>query len=189
MTSPPILSITEGYAMLHLFVLALGLSMLSLSPFGLLYANLIQPIDCSRLLRSEAFGLLVGSVSIVPLTLFLSFSSFLSLAVPIAVTGCLSLFFMVYDFTFSNMFSQIAESGTFGKPRWGLDLVSTGGFSRMLVVANFYPILLILALLAFSQFVLVLVILVFQAVFSLVGFGLHGLSIKWTQGTFPPNLS
>ena len=186
LNSPPILSVTAGYALLHLFIIMLGLYMLSLSPFVLLHTRLIQPLDCSRLLKAEAIGVAIGSVSILPMMLLSGFSGFLSHTVQLVVTWGLSLFFIFYDFTFSNMFSQLAETGTSGKPRSGPDLVSSSGFSRMLLAANIYPILPIAALLASSQFVIVLIIVLFQVVFSLVGFGLHGLSIRWTQGNPSP---
>jgi len=183
MNSAPIFAITNGYEILHLLIIVLALYMLSLSPFELLHTKLIQALDCSRLLKAEAIGVLVGSALILPMVLLSGLSGFLSHAVQLVVSGGLGLFFAFYNFTFSNMFSQIAETGTSGRPRWGPDLVSRRGFSGMLLATNIYPILPIAALLVASQFVLVLIIVVFQAVSSLAAFELHGLSIKWTQAT------
>ena len=185
MNSAPILAITNGYEILHLLVIVLGLYMLSLSPFELLHTKLIQALECSRLLKAEAIGVLVGSALILPMIFLSGLSGFLSHTVQLVVSGGLGLFFAFYNFTFSNMFSQIAETGTSRKPRWGPDLVSRRGFSGMLLAANIYPILPIAALLVASQFVLVLIIVVFQAASSLVAFELHGLSVKWAQGTSP----
>ncbi len=186
MNSSPILSVTDAYAMLHLFIIALGLYMLSFSAFELLHTKLIKALNCARLLKAQAIGVMAGSVLILPLAVLSGFSGFLSHAVQLVTTGSLSLFFMFYDFTFSSMFSQIAETGTSGKPPRGVDLVSTSGFSRMLLAANIYPILPIVALLASSQFVIALIIVLFQVVSTFVGLGLHGLSIRWIQGTFSP---
>lgn len=180
--SPNVLSFTEVYPIFHLEIMAAGLYFLSLGPFVLFLSRLVRAGECRSILKAQTFGLIIGLVTLVTSPVLFGLSAFyFAHAIQLFITFCLSLFFMVYDASFSNMFSQMAETGISSKPRLGPDLLSRRGLSRMLSLANIYPIPTIVALLVTAQSTVVLAILAIQIVASLVGFGLQGLSIKRTQ--------
>ncbi len=184
--SPPVLSNTEGYPVFHLAIVAMGLYMLSLSPLLLLHGRLVGVLDCSRLFTAQAVGVAAGFVSILPLALISGFVEYVAYATQLLITLGLGLFFAMYDVSFSNLFDEISKTGIPRSAGKALSLISRKGFSRMLLAANVFAAMPIIALLIGSQFALAGLLVAFQALSSLVGLGLHALSLRWVRTNGSP---